>query len=297
MKKAWYLIYFLVGAGLVISGFATTERGLKENNREVLYKVADDYKELGDLGFVGFDPLDYRIAFSDGKKDTLVRYDDGKCDYEKRDSVYDGLAASIYEDGNEFEVVVPEYDTWITIETIENEPLSVVIWHEGFHAYQNTYHKLLDKVSGEILSETELAEIVDTDNELKRLYSKELEVLSRINSEENHGDAEEIAVEYCKIATQRRELLSDQAFSSEKYFEMAEGTAYYVESKAIQYENGRDSYEKKYLDTAGEYAYGNAKYYRHGMLECMLLDKLDPDWKASYSFDKPLCDLIEEKIS
>ncbi len=297
MKKTWYLLYILIGVALIISGFATTERGLKENNREVIYKVADDYAALGNIGFPGFNPLDYKIAFSSGKKDIVVSYDDGKCNYEERTAVYDGLAGTALPNGDEWEVLVPEYDTWVTLETIENEPLSVVIWHEGFHAYQFTYHKLGDKVSGEILTETALAEAVDNDSELKRLYSKELEVLSRINSEENYGDAREIAVEYTKIAAERRKLLSDQAFSSEKYFEMVEGTAYYVESKAIQYENGQDSYEKKYLNNAGEYTNGNAKYYRHGMLECMLLDKLDPEWKTTYSFDKPLCDLILEKIS
>ncbi|WP_022761279.1 MULTISPECIES: hypothetical protein [unclassified Butyrivibrio] len=297
MKKAGFVIYMLVGATLMVSGFATTERGLKENNREMLYKVAEDYEELGDMGFKGFCPLDYKVAFSDSEKDVVVSYDGGECNYTKRDAVYGGLVGSIYQDGDEFEVVVPEYDTWITLEAVNNEPLSAVIWHEGFHAYQNSYHKLYEKTTQNVLSETELSEIADSDNEAKRLFSKEMEVLSRIFTDENSGDVNEIAIEYSKIAKERRGLLSEQVNGSEDFYLMMEGSAYYVESLAVRYENGEETYQKEYLGTASKYVDGNAKYYRLGMLECMLLDKLDPEWKNSYSFDRTFEEVIDDYIS
>ena len=59
-------------------------------------------------------------------------------------------------------------------------------------------------------------------------------------------------------------------------------------------EEGEDSYKKNYLDNSCNYTEGNAKYYRQGMLMCMLLDKLDPYWKDSYGFDIPLSMLIEQ---
>ncbi len=77
---------------------------------------------------------------------------------------------------------------------------------------------------------------------------------------------------------------------------MLEGTAYYVEAQAVRSEMGEETYIKNYLDTASKYVDGNAKYYRLGMLECMLLDKLDENWKNSYSFDRPLIEVIEDYI-
>ncbi|WP_408072634.1 hypothetical protein [Butyrivibrio sp. JL13D10] len=294
MKRAGFVIYMLVGAALLASGFATTERGFKENDREILYKVADDYEDIGDMGFKGFCPLDYKVAFSDSEQDIVVNYNGGECDYTKRDAVYGGVVGSIYQDGDEFEVVVPEYDIWITIEKLNNAPLSAVIWHESFHAYQNSHHDLYEKISPDTLSETELAGIVDSNDEAKRLFTKELEILSRVIGDENSSDINEIAIEYSKIAKERRGLLSDQVINSEDYYTMMEGSAYYVESQAVRLENGEQTYKKQYLDTASKYVEGDAKYYRLGMLECMLLDKLDKEWKASYSFDRTLDEVIEE---
>ena len=55
--------------------------------------------------------------------------------------------------------------------------------------------------------------------------------------------------------------------------------------------------KKNYLDNASEYANGNSKYYHHGMLECMLLDELDPEWKDSYTFDRSLDEVIAEYVT
>nr|MCR5102965.1 hypothetical protein [Eubacterium sp.] len=96
---------------------------------------------------------------------------------------------------------------------------------------------------------------------------------------------------------ERDAVLTDEENRAEALYEMMEGSAYYVESKAVSYENGEAVYRKNYLDTASEYADGNAKYYHHGMLECMLLDQLNPEWKTSYSFDRTLDEVIAEYVN
>ena len=209
--------------------------------------------------------------------------------------MYGGIVGSIYKNGSEYEVVVPEYDTWITIQNAGGgEQLSTVIWHESFHAYQNGYCRMEDTVDGKVLAETELAELIDNDSEKKNLYQKEMDILGELIREDNSCDAKEIAIKYKTVAEERDELLSDEEKRSEELYEMMEGSAYYVESKAVNYENGEAVYKKKYLDSATKCAEGNAKYYRHGMLECMLLDELDPEWKDSYSFDRTLDEVIAE---
>ena len=293
-KKIGYAVYGLIGAGLIVSGFTTTERGLKEDNRKEYDRVVEDYAELGDMGFDGFRPMDYKVAFSNGEKDFVIDYNDGDYEVSERKAVYEGLVGSIYQNGNEFEVVVPEYDTWIA--TGSSSQLSSVIWHESFHAFQNTKYHVLENASENGLSETELAERIDSDAEKKNMYEKELEILSQITDEEKNCDAETIALEYINVASDRDKILSDEEKVSEDFYEMVEGSAYYVEASVVRYENGEAAYQDKYINEVGNYIDGNSKYYHHGMMQCMLLDELDPQWKASYNFDKPLDEVIASYV-
>ena len=293
-KKIGYAVYGLSGAGLILTGFTTTERGLKGDDRKEYDRGVEDYAELGDMGFKGFRPMDYKVAFSNGEKDFVIDYNDGDYEVSERKAVYEGLVGSIYQNGNEFEVVVPEYDTWIA--TGSSSQLSSVIWHESFHAFQNTKYHVLENASENGLSETELAERIDSDAEKKNMYEKELEILSQITDEENNGDAETIALEYINVASDRDKILSDEEKVSEDFYEMVEGSAYYVEASVVRYENGEAAYQDKYINEAGNYIDGNSKYYHHGMMQCMLLDELDPQWKASYNFDKPLDEVIASYV-
>ncbi len=293
-KKIGYAVYGLIGAGLILTGFITTERGLKGDDRKEYDRVVEDYAELGDMGFDGFRPMDYKVAFSNGEKDFVIDYNDGDYEVSERKAVYEGLVGSIYQNGNEFEVVVPEYDTWIA--TGSSSQLSSVIWHESFHAFQNTKYHVLENASENGLSETELAERIDSDVEKKNMYEKELEILSQITDEEKNGDAETIALEYINVASDRDKILSDEEKVSEDFYEMVEGSAYYVEASVVRYENGEAAYQDKYINEAGNYIDGNSKYYHHGMMQCMLLDELDPQWKASYNFDKPLDEVIASYV-
>ncbi len=293
-KKIGYAVYGLIGAGLILTGFTTTERGLKGDDRKEYDRVVEDYAELGDMGFDGFRPMDYKVAFSNGEKDFVIDYNDGDYEVSERKAVYEGLVGSIYQNGNEFEVVVPEYDTWIA--TGSSSQLSSVIWHESFHAFQNTKYHVLENASENGLSETELAERIDSDAEKKNMYEKELEILSQITDEEKNGDAETIALEYINVASDRDKILSDEEKVSEDFYEMVEGSAYYVEASVVRYENGEAAYQDKYINEAGNYNDGNSKYYHHGMMQCMLLDELDPQWKASYYFDKPLDEVIASYV-
>ncbi|WP_026518600.1 hypothetical protein [Butyrivibrio sp. MC2021] len=203
----------------------------------------------------------------------------------------------MYQDGDEFQVVVPEYDTWAYISAVSGQQLSYVIWHESFHAYQNTFFNVLENAGEGILPETELAAQMDNDPELKKSFTRKLEKLYEAINAENTGDIRRIAIEYIDIVGERDDMLSESQKKSEAFYEMLEGSAYYVEAGVALCENGREAYEKEYLENIAKYADGNAKYYHLGMLECMLLDKLNPDWKTSYSFDRALEEVIAENVN
>ncbi len=289
-KTIGMIIYFITGAALLTAGFTTTERGLKEDDRKEYERVIEDRKELGDLGFTGFSPLDYKTAFSNGEKDFVLDYRNGEMEITEREAVYEGLVGSIYQNGDEYEVVVPVYETWIA--TGANEQLSAVIWHESFHAYQNSYFHLTENSADNGLSETELAERIDRNPEKRSLYEKELEILGRVADADKTCDFRKTALEYLNIAEKRDELLSADEKISEDFYELSEGSAYYVESMVVRYENGDAVYEDNYLKNAASYSEGNSKYYHHGMLQCMLLDGLDPDWKSDFAFDCSLDEVI-----
>lgn len=287
-------MYMLAGAGLLLTGFTTAQSGLSEECRGEYENAVAMYDELGNMGFDGFCPMDYQVAFSDGETDRVIGYHDGDYKTEQRDAVYDGLVGSIYENEGRYEVIVPDYEIWLA--TGSSAPLSAVIWHESFHAYQITTFDPMRQMPEAMMSETQLAQKLDGDVKQKRLFEKELAILGRITDEENTCDATDIAIEYIRVKKERDALL-DQAFrASEDYYTMLEGTAYYIESKAVCFVNGEKAYQENYIDTAVTYADGNAKYYRLGMLECLLLDQLDPDWKSGYAFDQPLDALISDYV-
>ena len=70
---------------------------------------------------------------------------------------------------------------------------------------------------------------------------------------------------------------------------MVEGTAQYVESMAYRALRDTGAWETEYL-TEKELSGGSGKYYTLGMLKCLLLDTLAPEWKNGFSLP---CDLSE----
>jgi hypothetical protein len=57
-----------------------------------------------------------------------------------------------------------------------------------------------------------------------------------------------------------------------------------------------DSFKTDYIDTISDYAGGSSKYYKTGMAMCMILDRLNPQWKNGYDFSEPLIDLIYKEL-
>ena len=51
-----------------------------------------------------------------------------------------------------------------------------------------------------------------------------------------------------------------------------------------------------FCDGQKDYVTGNGKYYKRGMAQALLLDKLDADWKSDYDFSVPMIELIYENL-
>ena len=94
---------------------------------------------------------------------------------------------------------------------------------------------------------------------------------------------------------QRKTLLPTDVTEMEEYYTIVEGTACYVEACVYRAELS-DRFAEEYINNIGEYRKGSSKYYRAGMAQCMILDKLNAEWKNELDFSEPLKDLIYREL-
>jgi len=65
-----------------------------------------------------------------------------------------------------------------------------------------------------------------------------------------------------------------------------------VESKLYLEIAGESEYNRKYLAGGGAYQNGADKYYRSGLLKCLLLDEIAPGWRQAFDCSRTLDDLL-----
>ncbi len=206
------------------------------------------------------------------------------------------------------------------------------IWHEGFHAWQMSSFAILGekmtaeeltaelenmdegttgKDAGEQDGESEeqiLVKAVDQKADVKKAVAQEMKTLkaiadkgSALKGEESKTGIDEMksaVLEYRKSEEQRRKGMPAEAVKAEQRCELTEGTAYYVEANILKMQEGggEAEYQKRYLDTLGQFEGGRGKYYRTGMAKCLILDQISPDWKRQIDFSKSLDELLDEAV-
>ncbi|MDE7422329.1 MAG: hypothetical protein K2N51_01315 [Lachnospiraceae bacterium] len=72
--------------------------------------------------------------------------------------------------------------------------------------------------------------------------------------------------------------------------------ARYVEGKAYEELYSKEVFTERYLKNLESFQKGSAKYYSIGMAKCLLLDRLDANWKQNYDFSKSLTDCLYKQI-
>lgn len=191
------------------------------------------------------------------------------------------------------------------------------IWHEAFHCYQLTnYEQGIEKLIG--AEDRETANVADTNlivtevdgnEQVVNLYKKEIALLEKAINEDDLDVVKEIILEYKQLDEERKEFLSSECQLAEAYYTVMEGTAYYVEKLAyanLQQPEKQDDRTNKNVvwdinqTSANDiklepYTKGTNKYYNIGRAQCLILDKLSPDWKADYDFSRELIELIYEE--
>lgn len=180
---------------------------------------------------------------------------------------------------------------------LTDDYLSLLL-HECFHVFQRHSHERADNATGEL---------PELDADYSALIVLESRILHRAVQEEDLAEVRRLAELFVAVRQERRRYLPREVVLEENEQEFDEGTALYTEARLHQLlarEGGtrgdwasHDSAYHAFADAGAKYdelvervlppesslvTFFHAKY-RHGMAQCLLLDRLVPDWKQEMS--------------
>lgn len=290
----------LAGAALLAGFLATGDYGLSPSNVNVYLTAAGLEKSDGNFGFKDFRFTDYPIAFYDGDNDYTVTSQNGELGITKRSPVFNSIVATAYETDGGYEVISPTIEKMSAFMTLgragaeyTSERHAAVLWHEAFHCYQMTnYSGFIEKICPEA-DERIIVEQADSNTRAAELLKMQMRLLE---SSVRTNDIDKIRanmVQYKTADEERAALLPESVRAAENYYTTVEGTACYVEASAYR-ELCPEGFEEEYLSAVSLYVNGSAKYYRIGMAECMILEKLGT--MDGYTFSEPPVNLIYKEL-
>lgn len=302
MKKVICVV--LIGILLVAGVLATGAYGLSENDIEI-YKMAMEMEQgESNFGFEGFALSEYPVAFYDGDYDYVVVWEDGAYRVEKRKPVLNSIAATAYPVKEHYEVLTPTMEKMSSLVKLVSSGSGeygkkehiATLWHEAFHCYQMTnYLGVIEEFCPAEFDEGLIAEVADTNLEAVALYEQKASLLEEALMAEDIARIRECIVEYKELDEKRRGLFSEDVNRLEDYYIRVEGSACYIEACICEIQLP-EKFRLDYLDSVSEYVGGTGKYYKLGMAQCMILDKLDAKWKAGFDFSEPVMDLIYKEL-
>lgn len=254
----------------------------KSDRKEIILKLKDKVSK-NNFDYYWKDFKSFPLALYNSNEVYLVNYKDlpkgyyvdGKVAVGKPDEKFTGNTV-INLDGQYTAI----WDMDTLDEMIDLDKLYSEVVHEMFHAYQlengekrfgNEVIYFTYKFTGEFLD----------------LRMKEREYLLKAVFEDDKAKKKELVSDFISIRECRRNIIGER-INYEYGIESTEGTATYVEYKALQKET---NFPKKYIEARyGEKLVENndlrefrASCYFSGMFIVLILDSLCENWQASYS--------------
>ncbi len=319
LKLNWkYVVYIIVGIVLVILAIVTGTSGLSKTDREIYEKAIEVNQSVNGLGFTDFDISKYKVRFFDGDNDYVVSGEG----IEKEDPALETFVGTTVEVEGEFQVLLPTYDKFSQMFTAlstagnltegnfsfgesdynKNSHIATLC-HEAFHTWQ--FAEGFEKIEGMakqagITEDMSYSEIilneVDSNKELVLLFEQEMELLFQALEQDNIEQKKELVEQVLNLHSKRDALLSPQAVFIEQYYETIEGSARYVEACIYKELEEQQKWSQTYM-APFSYENGSGKYYEMGMLKCMILDQLAPEWKESFDAVINLNILLQQEIN
>ncbi len=318
MKQAklnWkYVVYIAVGVVLLILTIATAQKGLSQTDKDIYAKAMELDDTVKGMGFHDFVIRDYKVRFFDGNADYVVKGDEVK----KEKAVIETFVGTTVDIEGEYQVLLPVYDRFSKMFSMlsqagnlaegdisfEEEAYSTnahiaTLWHEAFHTWQFTERAsqieslaIEAGIDENTRYEEVLLEEVDANETLKTLFEQEMDLLWQIINAEDEQKVDLIN-DVLAFQEQRKEVLSTKAAFIERYYQTVEGSAKYVEGAIYKELEGAQAWEETYMKPF-VYTNGSGKYYDMGMLKCMILDQVAPDWKESFDATVDLNELLQQ---
>ena len=328
MKKAGKIIYMGIGIGLLAATLLTGQYGLSEEDIATYMEAVELQEEMEKVGFPEFHLTDYPVAFFDGNYDYVITANEELYDIQRRQPVVDTFVGTAYPVDDHYEVLMPTLEKFqdmigilssgqqaealsngdeTALESVEygKKEQIAVMWHEVFHCYQSTYYmeEIENLLQGHDFSEGDLGdgegmivEEVDGNAQVQAYLEQELKLLEQAAVCEDIDTLKGLILEYKELEQKRQALLEERVLVLEEYYKTLEGSAYYVEGCVYRNLYSEAEFQAEYVDNIDEYSNGSGKYYAMGMAECMIMDKLDENWKMEYDYSEELIETIYESL-
>ncbi|MDE6674308.1 MAG: hypothetical protein K2K19_05785 [Acetatifactor sp.] len=298
------LVVLLIGAALVVGVIATGSYGLSQEDIAIYEEAVALEESIRNIGFEDFALTDYLVAFYDGDRDHVLTWEQDGYHVEKRRAVFSAIVATAYPVDDHYEVLAPTVDKMSSVLGMISmgnsgygaEEQIATIWHEAFHCYQLThFSENVEAIFPQGIDESVIVTEADGSPRAVSLFRQQAQLLEDAVKTEDVDRIRECIVKYKELDEERKQLLPAEVIALEDYYTRVEGSACYVEA-CIYKILAPDSFESAYTDIVSEYVDGSAKYYHTGMAQCMILDKLNPEWKAGFDFSEPMMELIYREL-
>lgn len=330
--KLFKILYLLVGIGLSALVLFYSTAGLPQKDRELYHRAIQLNDSKASEVWPNLRLGEYPVAIRKGGSEYVLR----GSEITRRKPVLPVIACTAYPVGDEVNVFLlckSEMDSIgqiaeglssdaqrfflnrfsINSRKMTDNQYIAFIYHETLHAFQQKYFnkKFLtfqkDSDTADIAGTTEIEELLgklETDPVISSLYQKQTFLLkSIVGSSKQDLDRNELQE---LINTREAILKAYETKAGTKntagikqyidFIELFEGTARYVELRTAVVLNDK-RLEQQYLSSLQEMAQGKEKYYRSGMGMCLLLDKVDPEWKEKvFAGESTLEGLLEKTM-
>lgn len=298
------LVVLLIGGALVVGVIATGSYGLSQEDSAIYEDAVALEESARNIGFADFALTDYPVAFYDGDRDYVLTWEQDGYRVEKRRAVYNAIVATAYPVDDHYEVLAPTLDKMSSVLGMISmgnsgygaEEQIATIWHEAFHCYQLTHFaENVEAIFPQGIDESAIVTEADGSPRAVSLFRQQAQLLQDAVKTDDVDRIRECIVKYKELDEERRQLLPADVIALEDYYTRVEGSACYVEA-CIYKMLAPDSFERTYTDIVSEYVDGSAKYYHTGMAQCMILDRLNPEWKKGFDFSEPMMELIYREL-
>jgi len=253
------------------------------------------------MDFQNFKLEDYPVVFYQDGRD-YVCYEG---EVTSRKPVIGTMVGTAFFVDDRYEVFVPDIRDMALLAAAagrdEGQLLQIrTIWHEAFHAWQQTcfddnLNSLVKDINFESQEAEELMWDIDTNEAYRIWFTREIELLNQaLEPALDPADRKAVLANWQNHQNDYDKLgLSDKQQRLIDYYQLAEGSAFYVESRIYLELAEEIAYNEWYGVTPFTYTNGTMKYYQCGMLKCLLLDELTPDWQSDFDCSRTMTDYLK----